>query len=222
MARWRTVPALPAFLFVPGWGARGGLYTPGLPPAWSVLESPLFPAGSFAAHRRRLVDRLETLEEAVVLGGHSMGGALAIAAAAARPDCVRGLVLVSPAGLPLTKPIRASLGDLCAQAARRRYPARPAVETLRALLARPHRALRLAREVRGLDLSEEMSRVRTAGIAATVLGCTTDTLVTVGHTRRAADLLGADYRELSEPGGHMWMLTAWSRFRRELAAATPA
>lgn len=214
--------AQPASLFVPGWGAPSGFYEPGLPTGWSMLEPPLFGSGSFPAHLRWLVDRIDALQDAVVLGGHSMGGALAIAAAAARPERVRGLVLVSPAGLPLTKPMRASARDLCRQAASRSYPLRPAARVLRAALARPRQALGLARDVRALDLSEEMGRVRAAGIAATVLGCTTDTLVTAGHSRRAAGLLGARYRELAAAGGHMWMLTAWTRFESELLAATPA
>lgn len=216
------VPQQPLSLFVPGWGAAAGLYAQGLPPGWEMLEPPLFAAGTFASHCDWLINRIDTLSDAVVLGGHSMGGALAIAAAAARPERVRGLVLVSPAGLPLMKPMRSSLRDLCVQAASRRYPVRPAARTLRAALARPRHALGLARDVRSLDLSEEMGCVRDAGIAATVLGCTSDTLVTTGHSRRAARLLGARYRELTATGGHMWMLTAWGRFERELAAATPA
>lgn len=216
------MPAQPASLFVPGWGAPAGFYVPGLPPGWAMLEPRLFAAGTFVAHRRWLINRIDALQDAVLLGGHSMGGALAIAVAAARPERVKGLVLVSPAGLPLTKPMSASFRDLCVQAAGRRYPARPAAKTLRAAITRPRRALGLARDVRGLDLSEEMERVRRSGIAATVLGCTTDTLVTAGNSRRAAGLLGARYRELTAAGGHMWMLTAWKRFERELVAAMPA
>ena len=215
------MPNAPTNFFVPGWGASASLYSPGLPPGWAMLEPPLFASGSFAAHRQWLLDRIDALSDGMVLGGHSMGGALAIAAAAARPSRVKGLVLVSPAGLPLVKPFRSSLRDLCGQASSRSYPARPAVQTLRAVLARPQHALRLARDVRALDMSEEMRRVRDSGIAATVLGCTTDTLVTTGHSRRAAALLGARYRELAAAGGHMWMLRAWGRFERELAAATP-
>lgn len=216
------MPRQPLALFLPGWGAAAGLYAHALPPGWEMLEPPLFASGTFAAHRGWLIERIETLSDAVVLGGHSMGGALAIAAAAASPERVRGLVLVSPAGLPLVKPMRSSLRELGVQAASRRFPARPAARTLRAVLARPRHALGLARDVRALDLSEEMRRVRDADIAVTVLGCTSDTLVTTGHSRRAARLLGARYRELTATGGHMWMLTAWSRFERELAAATPA
>ena len=43
---------------------------------------------------------LETFAEPVHLVGHSMGGQLAIALAAARPDLVRSLLLVSAAGMP--------------------------------------------------------------------------------------------------------------------------
>ena len=69
-----------------------------------------------------------------------------------------------------------------------------------------------------LDLSVEMRRVSAAGIDTTVVGCSTDTLVTAAHCRRAADLLGARYRELPLAGGHMWMLDAWPTLAAELAA----
>jgi len=42
--------------------------------------------------------------------------------------------------------------------------------------------------------------------------CATDTLVTPAQCRVAADLLGAEYRELELRGGHMWMLTSWPSF----------
>lgn len=68
-------------------------------------------------------------------------------------------------------------------------------------------------------LSGEMRRVCAARIDTTVVGCSTDTLVTADHCRRSADLLGARYRELPLAGGHMWMLGAWPALAAELAAA---
>lgn len=46
---------------------------------------------------------IDALGEPVVLVGNSMGGALALGYAAARPDRVRALVLLSPAGAPSTE-----------------------------------------------------------------------------------------------------------------------
>src|SRR5207244_4639761 len=43
-----------------------------------------------------------TAEEPVVLCGSSLGGAVALGYAAARPERVRGLVLLSPAGARMT------------------------------------------------------------------------------------------------------------------------
>ena len=70
-----------------------------------------------------------------------------------------------------------------------------------------------------LDLSTQMRELRDAATAATVIGCTTDTLVTPWHTRRSAELLGARYHEIRVDGGHMWMFGRWDRFRHELVRA---
>jgi pimeloyl-ACP methyl ester carboxylesterase len=207
-------------LFLPGWGAPGALYASGLPVGWRALEPPRFgrTEPSFGSYLVWLLAELESLREPVALAGHSMGGALALAAAARRPDRIRRLVLLSPAGLPLTKPVRRSLADFAGQLASRRYPARQAAPAIAAALRAPRTAWRLALSVRSLDLSAEMRRVSAAGIDTTVVGCSTDTLVTAAHCRRAADLLGARYRELPLAGGHMWMLDAWPTLAAELAA----
>jgi pimeloyl-ACP methyl ester carboxylesterase len=207
-------------LFLPGWAAPGSLYAAGLPPGWRALEPPRFGRAepSFEGYLAWLLAELEREDEPVTLAGHSMGGALALAAAARCPERIRRLVLVSPAGLPLVKPIRSSLGALAVQLVRRRYPPAQARRALVHALRSPRSAARLARAVRALDLSAEMGRVRSTGIDTTVLACSTDTLVTVGHCRRAAELLGARYRELGLDGGHMWMLTAWPRLAAELSS----
>ncbi len=59
--------------------------------------------------------------------------------------------------------------------------------------------------------------MRAAGIPVLVVGCSTDTLVTGGHARAIADLLGAEYRELTLAGGHMWMLQAHELLSRVLS-----
>jgi pimeloyl-ACP methyl ester carboxylesterase len=194
-------------LFLPGWGAPASVYTPGLPSSWQVLEPPSFAAsgGSFGAYRRWLDLELRTRGRSR-LAGHSMGGALAILAAADTPELVERLVLIAPAGLPLDKPIRESLRDFARQIVGGDYPRRAAAAALLPLLRAPQSAFALAERIRALDLRRECARVRAAGIPATVIGCVTDTLVTTDRARALAEALGARYEELDLRGGHMWML----------------
>jgi pimeloyl-ACP methyl ester carboxylesterase len=144
-----------------------------------------------------------------------MGGALAILAAAEMPELVDRLVLIAPAGVPLDKPVRHSLRDFVAQIVRGEYPRRLGLTALLGLVRAPRSAYLLAQQVRALDLRRECARVRAAGIPTTVIGCASDTLVTTDRTRTLAHALGARYRELELPGGHMWMLAD----RRGFAAA---
>lgn len=141
-----------------------------------------------------------------------MGGALALLAAAADPERIARLTLVSPAGLPLRKPIPTSLARFVGQVARRRYDLSEIRSEVAQALRAPRAALRLAHSVRGLDLTAEMRNVRKTGKQVDVVACSTDTLVTLAHCRTIAGLLGADYHELELEGGHMWMLTAWPEF----------
>lgn len=195
-------------LFLPGWGAPAALYAPGLPLPWRVLEPPTFAAsgGSLASYRRWLELELRGRGRSS-LAGHSMGGALAILAAAEMPELVERLVLIAPAGLPLDKPIHRSLWDFLRQLVDGDYPYHAAATALLALGRAPRSALAVARHVRTLDLRKECARVRAAAIPTTVIGCATDTLVTTRTTRELAAALGARYQELNLRGGHMWMLT---------------
>jgi len=199
-------------LFLPGWGAPTELYAPGLPASWHVLQPPSFAVsgGSFAAYRRWLELELRGRGRSR-LAGHSMGGALAILAAAEMPELVEGLVLIAPAGLPLDKPVGQSLRDFLRQVARGDYPQRLALRALLPLARAPRSALALARHVRALDLRRECVRVRAARIPTVVIGCVSDTLVTTDRTRALADALGARYEELDLAGGHMWMLADRAR-----------
>jgi pimeloyl-ACP methyl ester carboxylesterase len=207
-------------LFLPGWAASARLYEPGLPPGWRALDPPGFRFGAgLAENVLWLRRRLEREQRPAVLAGHSMGGAIAVLVAATRPELVDRLVLLSPAGLPLTKPLQASARDFLRQLAGGLYPRAAVVSGALDLVRAPRSALLLARRVRELDLGAEMRRVHTAGIPTVVVGCASDTLVTTAHCRRAASLLGARYREVAGAGGHMWMLHAWPRLRAELAAA---
>jgi len=206
-------------LFLPGYGARGSLYRRGLGSGWTPLEVPAVGEGAgVLAWRRRWIDEeLRRRAGPVALAGHSMGAALAICAAAARPEKVASLLLIAPAGLPLAKPIRKSLAEFCAQVAAGRYPLVEAAWSARSVMAAPRKALRLARGVQHADLTAEMRRVGEAAIPATVVGCTTDTLVTPDQCRRVAGLLGARYCEVRLDGGHMWMLDEWALFAGLLA-----
>ena len=205
-------------LFLPGWGAPAALYAPLLPSGWTALEPPSFAAsgGALAAYRDWLGDELAWRGRSV-LGGHSMGGAIALLLAADEPALIERLVLISPAGLPLLKPIHRSAADFGRQALRGVYPLRAVVRGTAALARAPRAARRLAHEVRTLDLRRECARVRAARVPVRVIGCSTDTLVRSESAKRLAGALGAEYVELDAAGGHMWMLTDSRPFVTALA-----
>lgn len=91
------------------------------------------PSGrKLSAYRSWLDEELARRTEPVSLAGHSMGAALAILAALDRPEAIDQLILVSATGLPLTKPLRASLVTFVGQIVRGRYPALKLVLAVRA------------------------------------------------------------------------------------------
>lgn len=193
-------------LFLPGWGAPGALYRPGLPAGWDVVEAPGFGEGGLERHLDRLLERLRSERGGVVLAGHSMGAALAVLAASTEPRLVERLVLLAPAGLPLTKPIGRSVQEFARQVAGGVYPAHEARRAVAATLAAPRAALRLAREVRALDLRPQLAALAEAGVACQVVAADDDTLTPVAHCRTIAALARASYVELRSAGGHMWMV----------------
>ncbi|MEI8105130.1 MAG: alpha/beta fold hydrolase [Actinomycetes bacterium] len=211
-----------AGLFIPGWGAHAGLYRAALPRGWQALEPPTFRTtrGSFAAYRVWLADMLAEHPGAIDLGGHSFGAALAVLAAHDSPASVRRLVLVEPAGLPLDKPMPRSMLDFALQAFGGAYPSREAARATMSVLAAPRAALRLARTVRMLNLRDEFEQLRARELPCTVVGARSDTLTPTGHCRSIAELLGADYRELTVDGGHMWFLGAAALHRRQFAPSS--
>jgi pimeloyl-ACP methyl ester carboxylesterase len=147
-------------LFVPGWAATAGLYAAGLPEGWEALQPPSFRAthGELPAYRGWLGAELARRPGPVMLAGHSMGAALALLAATDNPGRVEKLVLLSPAGLPLTKPIPASIATFAGQDLRRRYPTRELWRTLTRTVASPRAGLRVARTVHDLDLTSALER----------------------------------------------------------------
>jgi pimeloyl-ACP methyl ester carboxylesterase len=191
-------------IFVPGFGARASFYRAALGARWTIVEPTPFDA--LDAHVDALAARLRLVPEPITLGGHSMGAAVAVLAALREPQFVARLVLVAPAGLPLTKPVSASLREFVAQAAGGVYGGRELVAAVAAAVRAPRAARRLAREVRRLDLRAELGVLGELGIACDVVACSGDTLTPVGHCRRIAELAGARYRELRAAGGHMWLV----------------
>src|SRR5215471_1037897 len=141
-------------LFVPGWGAPRALYAAALPGGWEALETPSFRAtrGDLAAYRRWLDAEVARRDGPVTLAGHSMGAALSVLAAVDAPETVERLVLISPSGQPLEKPIWRSTVSLLDQIVHGLYPARELAYATRRTLSAPRSALRLAETLRALDL----------------------------------------------------------------------
>jgi pimeloyl-ACP methyl ester carboxylesterase len=209
-------------LFVPGWGAPSSLYRRGLPVGWEVLETPSFrqTRGELDRYRAWLHSELAARDQPVLLAGHSMGGALAVLAALDQPQQVERLVLFSPAGLPLRKPIAAIALTGLGQVLRGCYPPGALRQMFVRKAAAPAATLRLARRVHQLDLTPELELLRAQGIPCTIVACTGDRLATPTHCRRYAGLLAADYRELEAPDGHIWLITRPERLEQELLSLT--
>lgn len=208
-------------LFLPGWGAPASLYRAGLPDGWRVVELP-----GFRRSRGRLEPYLDCARTAlaaepapVALAGHSMGAALAVLVAHERPELVERLVLVSPAGLALDRPLRASARAFAGQVLRGCYPAGALRRMTLNTLAAPRAALALARRVEALDLTRELDELRALAIPATVVACSGDRLTTCTHCRQLASALGAGYRELDARDGHIWPVTQPELLRHELMRA---
>jgi pimeloyl-ACP methyl ester carboxylesterase len=205
-------------VFVPGWGAPASLYRRGLPEGWEVLELPSFreTGGDFGRYRDWLREQIAARPHPARLAGHSMGGALAVLAAVDDPESIERLILVSPAGLPLAKPLRGSALTGFGQIVRGCYTLAAFRQMATNMVLAPRAALRLAREVHDLDLTPELEQVRAHGLPCTVVACSSDRLTTCAHCRRLAGLVGADYRELEAPDGHIWVVTQPGRLEREL------
>jgi pimeloyl-ACP methyl ester carboxylesterase len=200
-------------LFLPGFAVRGSLYRPGLPLGWQSLDLPSLgeTRGRFQAYRHWLVEELVGAGEPVILAGHSMGAALAITAAAERPDLVERLILFSPAGLPLSKPLTDSFRLLVRQAFEGLFPAREVTAVVAGAIRHPWATHRLAREGHDLDLGEEMGQIQAAGIPTLVVGCDSDTLTTPAICETIAANLGARLEQVVG-AGHLWMLGDWPAF----------
>jgi pimeloyl-ACP methyl ester carboxylesterase len=195
-------------LFIPGWGAPARLYVSGLPEEWHALELPSFrkTRGELPAYRAWLAEEIAD-RGPVALAGHSMGAAIALLAAIDRPGLIERLILLSPAGLPLTKPIPSSLLTWVRQVATGRFPLSQVGRSVVRVGLAPRSALRLGRFVHQLDLRPELERFGANPVPCTVVGCTTDTTTPASHCRELARLIGGDYREVDAPDGHIWPVT---------------
>jgi pimeloyl-ACP methyl ester carboxylesterase len=195
-------------LFIPGWGAPAGLYVPGLPEGWQALELPSFreTRGELPAYRAWLAEEVAG-RGPVALAGHSMGAAIALLAAIDRPGRVERLILLSPAGLPLTKPIPSSLVTWVRQVVTGRFPLAQAGRSIVRVGLAPRSAVRLGRFVHQLDLRPDLERFRANPVPCTVVACSSDTMTPPSHCRELARLLGADYGEVAAPDGHIWPVT---------------
>jgi pimeloyl-ACP methyl ester carboxylesterase len=195
-------------LFVPGWGAVPGLYRRGLPLGWEALQLPPYrrTGRELSGYREWLSEQIARREGPISLAGHSMGAALAILVAADRPAAIERLILLSPAGLPLSKPMTRSLFTFSGQVIRGSYPAVELSRAMSGVLRSPRTAFAVARAVHDLDLSSQLERLSRASVPVTVVGSSTDQLTTPKHCQRLAALLGASYHELDVPGGHIWMI----------------
>jgi pimeloyl-ACP methyl ester carboxylesterase len=207
-------------LLVPGWGAPASLYRRGLPEGWEVLELPSFrqTGGDFSHYRDWLHREIAARSRPVTLAGHSMGGALGVLAAVDDPESIERLILISPAGLPLAKPLRGSALTGLGQILRGCYPLSALAQMAWNTVSAPRAAFRLAREVHDLDLTAELERVRAQGVPCSVVACSGDRLTTCAHCRRVAELVGAEYSELEAPDGHIWIVTQPRRLERVLAS----
>src|SRR4051794_41599206 len=136
-----------------------------------------------------------------------MGAAIALLAAIDRPDRVERLILLSPAGLPLTKPIPASLVTWVRQVATGRFPFSQVGRSIVRVGLAPRSALRLGRFVHQLDLRPELEQFRANPVPAAVVGCSTDTMTPTSLCRELARLIGAQYGEVDAPDGHIWPVT---------------
>ena len=200
-------------LFVPGFAARPAFYRDALGDGWTIHRPPAMRrAPTFAERIEAVCAEVDSARGRVTLGGHSLGAALAACVAARRPERVERLLLVSPAGLPLVKPVSASLREFAAQAARGLYPLGELSRALLDVASAPVATARLARAVRSLDLRATFGAVAASGIRCDVVGCTGDTLTTVAHARAIAELAGGRYVELDVAGGHVWMLVEPTAF----------
>jgi pimeloyl-ACP methyl ester carboxylesterase len=91
--------------------------------------------------------------------GHSMGGIIAIRLAAQRPDAVRRLVLIAPAGIPSARSLAAHTLPLL-RVARHSKPGLLSLLAYDAVRAGPRTLWRAAQEIVSEDVREDLAAIR--------------------------------------------------------------
>ncbi len=210
----------PAGLFLPGWSATPDAYRRGLPDGWRSPPQPTFAQtdGRFAAYVAWARELVASTTGPLRLGGHSLGGAVAIAVAALEPGRVEEVVAVAPAGLPLPGAIRRSARDLIGNGLRGRLVGAGFGRAAARVVAAPWQALALGRELAALDLAHELRRLAEHGTRLVVVSGAGDRVVPPEACARMARL-GAGVH-LRDPGAddHLWVVTRPQRLQLLLAA----
>ena len=223
----------PQVLALHGWGRRGSDFAASLQgfsfialdlPGFGATPAPAVASGA-AGYARAIEPVLREFPGQFVLVGHSFGGRVAVHLAAARPDRVKGLILI---GVPLVRRLRSrrvppmfrmarwasNLGLIPAptmERLRRRYGStdyRAAEGVMRQIL------------VTAVNESYEEQLAQLA-LPVELLWGADDAEVPVAVAERAAALLtaaGSEVKLVVEPGvGHLLPVAAPSRLHRAVA-----
>jgi pimeloyl-ACP methyl ester carboxylesterase len=189
-------------------------------------------AASVEAHAVAVADFLSALEGGPTLViGHSLGGSIAIALAAHRPDLVRGLVLIaSCVKLPLVDSVGERLVAYLPGPLRRllffsmvkkvlfapEAPADAVTITMQELRAcRPETILNDVRVARTMDLTEQAGGL---DVPTLVLTGSRDRLTTPALAERLSALIRGSRLCIVDGAGHMVPLEAPQSVNREIVA----
>jgi pimeloyl-ACP methyl ester carboxylesterase len=199
-------------------------------------ESDPAPGASIEEYADAVADFLGALGSGpVVVVGHSLGGSIAIALAARRPDLVRGLVLIaSCVKLPLVDSVGERLVASVPGPLRRLFffsmakrvlfapeaPADAVTVTMQELRAcRPETILHDVRAARAMDLTEQASGL---DVPALVLAGSRDRLTPPALAERLSALIRRSRLRIVDGAGHMLPLEAPERVNREIATFVEA
>lgn len=227
----------PAIVFLHGAGANHTIWLGQMRDlkhrAWVVLadlpshgKSGPIPGITIDEYARAIVPLLEALGAGpVVLAGHSMGGAIAIAAALLRPDLVSGLVLVGTGARLRVSPeilegLRVSPAETQGLVARAQFTekADPAMilRTIRDLAGTP--AERTLADFQACDDYDLRERVGAIEVPALVLVGREDRMTPVKSSMFLAERMPRAILVVVEGVGHAIMIEASARVSEEIGA----
>src|SRR5256886_14453005 len=195
-------------------------------------ESETAPGASVDDYAAAAADFLIALDcGPVIVVGHSLGGSIAIALAARRPDLVRGLVLIaSCVKLPLVDSVGERLVAYLPGPLRRllffsmvkkvlfalEAPADAVTITMQELRAcRPETILNDVRVARAMDLTEQAGGL---DVPTLVLTGSRDRLTTPALAQRLSALIRGSRLRIVDGAGHMVPLEAPQSVNREIVA----